>query len=153
MRTDHPLNVAAAVVIHKNKVLLARRKGDYLDNLWEFPGGKLERDETAEKAAARELKEELNIDVISHKKILVLEHSYPDKTVRLHFVLCQLDEPVEENYKILIGNSSTGWFIPTQLPLQDLCPADRIAATNISWELFLKDEEYDYKARTIGIGN
>ena len=47
MNREKPINVAAAVLTHKNKVLLAKRHDSYLDNLWEFPGGKIEKDESA----------------------------------------------------------------------------------------------------------
>ena len=141
MKSDIPINVAAAVLINDKKVLMAKRHGSYLDNLWEFPGGKLEKDESAESAVQRELKEELNIDVIPIKTLLVLEHTYPDKTIRLHFVNCKLAEPVEENLIKLKENSETGWFIPTQLPLNDICPADRIASSNIPWQSLLKDNK------------
>ena len=70
MKADLPINVAAGVLIYKGKVLMAKRHGGYLDNLWEFPGGKLEKDETPQAAIKRELKEELDIDIIPEKLIL-----------------------------------------------------------------------------------
>ena len=145
MKADLPINVAAAVLIYKNKVLMAKRHGGYLDNLWEFPGGKLEKNETAQVAIKRELKEELDLNIIPDKTLLVLEHSYPDKTIRLHFVACQFALPLEENYNKIENNPETGWFIPTQLPLADICPADRIASTNIPWNLLIKEEDNDNK--------
>ena len=58
------LVVAAAVVNDDNEVLLAQRpKGKRLAGSWEFPGGKVEADESPEAALARELKEELGISV------------------------------------------------------------------------------------------
>ena len=58
------LVVAAALVNDDNEVLLAQRpKGKRLAGSWEFPGGKVEKDESPEEALARELKEELGIDV------------------------------------------------------------------------------------------
>ncbi len=141
MRSDLPLNVAAAILFYNKKVLMAKRRGGYLDNLWEFPGGKLEVDETAEAAVKRELMEELSIDVIPRKNLMVLEHSYPDKTIRLHFIYCNLAEPVEENAFKIKNNSETFWFDPMQLPLTDICPADRIASENLPWDLLVKEEE------------
>ncbi|HQB84376.1 MAG TPA: NUDIX domain-containing protein, partial [Candidatus Rifleibacterium sp.] len=61
MQSRKTIEVAAAVLIHDNRVLLAKRRGGHLDNLWEFPGGKLEVGESAEHAAKRELHEELDI--------------------------------------------------------------------------------------------
>ena len=60
----HLFVVAAALVDLDGKVLIARRpKGKTMAGLWEFPGGKVETDETLEAALIRELKEELSISV------------------------------------------------------------------------------------------
>jgi len=57
-----PLRVLAAVLEKNGRWLIAKRKkGDRFAGLWEFPGGKLERDETPEECLARELFEELGI--------------------------------------------------------------------------------------------
>ena len=58
------LVVAVALVDPDGRVLIAQRpEGRSLAGLWEFPGGKLEQDETPEQALIRELAEELGIDV------------------------------------------------------------------------------------------
>jgi 8-oxo-dGTP diphosphatase len=58
------LVVAAALVDRDNRVLLAQRpQGKSLAGLWEFPGGKLDANETPEQALVRELHEELGIEV------------------------------------------------------------------------------------------
>lgn len=58
------LVVAAALINSKNEVLLAQRpEGKRLAGKWEFPGGKVEQDETPEAALVRELEEELGITV------------------------------------------------------------------------------------------
>ncbi|NCB39443.1 MAG: NUDIX domain-containing protein [Erysipelotrichia bacterium] len=141
MQTDTPIEVAAAVLIHQNKVLLARRRGGYLDSLWEFPGGKLEKNESASHAAHRELVEELDISIIAENTLLVLEHAYPDKTVRLHFVKCRLTDNPDQCLQKTISNPEVGWFSPTELPLGEFCPADRIAAGHLPWQQIIKIEE------------
>ncbi|MEW5803641.1 MAG: 8-oxo-dGTP diphosphatase MutT [bacterium] len=55
--------VTAAVIEKEGKILVAkRRRGDHLENKWEFPGGKLEQGETPEQCLRRELLEEFGIE-------------------------------------------------------------------------------------------
>ena len=66
--------IVAGVIIDNNKVLIARRiKGDEDELLWEFPGGKVEEDETPEGALQRELREELGLKVKVKEKICQLD--------------------------------------------------------------------------------
>lgn len=68
-----------------HEVLLAKRGADqHQGNLWEFPGGKLEASELAVDALARELQEELGIIPEKVEELIVVEHDYGDKAVRLH---------------------------------------------------------------------
>ena len=58
------IKVTAAILVKDDKLLIAQRKGrDSLSNKWEFPGGKIENDETPEECLKREMKEEFGIDV------------------------------------------------------------------------------------------
>lgn len=85
------IDVAAGLVFEKGKLLITqRRPGDHLGGLWEFPGGKLESEETFEHCLVRELREELGIEVRVGQEIEDLTHSYPEKTVRLKFFRCEL---------------------------------------------------------------
>lgn len=57
--------VIAGIILIDNKVLIAQRgKKDSLYGKWEFPGGKMEHDETEKECLARELHEEFEIEVI-----------------------------------------------------------------------------------------
>ncbi|NLI78527.1 MAG: (deoxy)nucleoside triphosphate pyrophosphohydrolase [Candidatus Riflebacteria bacterium] len=124
-----PIDVAAAVIIRGGEVLLARRVGGYLDGLWEFPGGKMEPGESAPAAAEREILEELHLHVRARARVLVLEHDYPDKRIRLHFVTCSL-LPVPP---AATPAHETGWFPPDRFPWAEFCPADQVAARHLPW--------------------
>ena len=85
--TDRVVPVAAAVVTRPDgRVLLAQRPpGKAYAGYWEFPGGKLEPDETPRRALERELAEELGIRVRCAAPWLVQRFVYPHAHVELHF--------------------------------------------------------------------
>ena len=57
------IEVCAAIIINNNKILLTQRGyGEYKDK-WEFPGGKIEENETKEETIIREIKEELDATI------------------------------------------------------------------------------------------
>ncbi|MCP3673590.1 MAG: 8-oxo-dGTP diphosphatase MutT [Gammaproteobacteria bacterium] len=80
------IDVAAAVIVNaKNETLLSLRLPDaHQGGKWEFPGGKFEVGETPEQALVRELKEELDIDILQTEPFIELQYTYPEKTVNLH---------------------------------------------------------------------
>ncbi|NSX17796.1 NUDIX domain-containing protein [Cupriavidus taiwanensis] len=79
--------VAVGVLVQPDgRFLLAQRPaGKPYEGYWEFPGGKLEPGESVEAALARELHEELGLDVTQCERWHILEHDYPHAYVRLHF--------------------------------------------------------------------
>jgi len=92
MPADRPIVVVLAAVIERDgKLLVTRRlEGTHLSGYWEFPGGKCEPGEGHESCLARELQEELNVRCEVGDEILVTEHAYPARTVRLHFRWCRI---------------------------------------------------------------
>ena len=84
--TSSDIQVAVAVIINqKNEVLISlRAESAHQGGLWEFPGGKLEANESVSDALKRELFEELNIKVRSSKPFMLINHAYSDKTVILN---------------------------------------------------------------------
>lgn len=83
------LKISVGVIVNsQNEVLLALRPG-HVDQggLWEFPGGKIEADETPYQALCRELKEEIDIDLVTAEKLIDVEHEYPTHRVILYTFL------------------------------------------------------------------
>ncbi|WP_299879618.1 8-oxo-dGTP diphosphatase MutT [uncultured Cocleimonas sp.] len=72
------IRVAVAVIINQNKeILIAKRSQDqHQGNKWEFPGGKVEANETSEDALRREILEELGIQVQSSSEMTSITHEY-----------------------------------------------------------------------------
>ena len=79
------VHVVAAVIRRPDgQVLLAQRAAhQHQGGLWEFPGGKVEAGEAVEAALARELREELGIEVLASRPLIRVSHDYPDKQVLL----------------------------------------------------------------------
>lgn len=78
------IRVAVGILKRGDKVLVALRPDHKpYSSYWEFPGGKIERNESAKDALIREMHEELGIDVQSAEHCFDHVHAYPDKTVQL----------------------------------------------------------------------
>ncbi len=79
------IEVAAAVIENgEGKILIARRKeGKSQQGLWEFPGGKLEPDESPEACLVRELREEMGIEIEPYEPLGAHVHDYGTVTIRL----------------------------------------------------------------------
>ncbi len=79
------VKVAVAVIIDRHqRILVAKRfKHQHQGGLWEFPGGKLEANETITQALKRELKEELDIEIHTSRPLIDIKHHYPDQSVQL----------------------------------------------------------------------
>lgn len=86
-----PRDVVAAIIKKDDCYLLAKRnKEKYMGLKWEFPGGKVEKDESFEEALSREILEELNVNIEIHNK--VAEERYQDDEINivLHYYICSL---------------------------------------------------------------
>ncbi|GGE00167.1 (deoxy)nucleoside triphosphate pyrophosphohydrolase [Paenibacillus nasutitermitis] len=79
------IRVAAAIIENgQRQLLIARRKkGKSQEGMWEFPGGKIEHEETAEECLKRELREEMNIEIEPYAYFGVNDHWYGETHIRL----------------------------------------------------------------------
>ena len=82
-------NVVAAVIKKDNLYLIVQRnKNKHLGLKWEFPGGKVQSNETFRKALFREIKEELNISIKMLEKIGIEKYKDSKIDIILHYYLC-----------------------------------------------------------------
>lgn len=80
------VHVAVAVIVNQQDEVCVslRHKNSHQGGLWEFPGGKIEANESVEQALIREVKEELDLDVKRSRPLITVSHDYHDKKVCLH---------------------------------------------------------------------
>jgi 8-oxo-dGTP diphosphatase len=83
------IHIVAAIIFNQDKsqIFITKRPDDkHQGGFWEFPGGKVESDETIEQAMIRELDEEIGILVTEQALFEHLEYDYPDKSLKFDFV-------------------------------------------------------------------
>ncbi|WP_133717632.1 Nudix family hydrolase [Methylocaldum gracile] len=108
------LHVAAGVIRNGlGQILIARRLAHvHQGDLWEFPGGKLEAGETAKEALSREIREELNLEVIEASPLIRIRHAYPERCVLLD--VWRVDR--FEGTPIGMQGQPIRWVSPDELP-------------------------------------
>lgn len=116
------LKVVAGILFDEaNNVLLAERLGDpVLAGLWEFPGGKRLPGESAARALARELQEELGVTPTQVQPFLEIDHDYVDRRVRIEFFIVTSWSGKPEG---LLGQRLR-WAACATLGQENLLPAD-----------------------------
>ncbi len=114
------IEVVAGIVCRENKILATQRGyGEFKDG-WEFPGGKLEAGETKVDALKRELREELDMEVVVGDLLETVEYDYPQFHLTMHCYLCQL---VKEEF-VLKEHEAARWLGKNQLDEVAWLPAD-----------------------------
>jgi 8-oxo-dGTP diphosphatase len=114
--------VAAALYNAAGQVLIAQRPaGKHMAGRWEFPGGKVGTGESEPAALARELAEELGIQVQAARPFMRLAHAYEDRDVELSLWI------VERYAGTLtpLDDQPLKWIAPALLSAEDLLEADR----------------------------
>ena len=114
------IEVVAGIVCRENKILATQRGyGEFKDG-WEFPGGKLEAGETVVEALKRELREELDMEVVVGDLLETVEYDYPHFHLTMHCYLCQL---AKEEF-VLKEHEAARWLGKNQLDEVAWLPAD-----------------------------
>lgn len=111
--------VVAAIIEQNHKILIARRKsGKKFGELWEFPGGKLEQNESPEIALQRELQEELGITAKIGKfigRVTLPENKIAMSAYEVKYFSGEIT---------LLDHSEFKWVKPSELNNYEYAPAD-----------------------------
>lgn len=114
------IEVVAAVIRKEKKIFATQRGYGQFKDWWEFPGGKIEKGEIPVEALKREIKEELDAEILVGNLIKTIEWDYPDFHLRLHCFWCELNsEDV-----VLVEHESAKWLSSEELYSVKWLPAD-----------------------------
>lgn len=122
MSAPRVIDVVAALVWRDGRLLVTQRPaGAHLAGTWEFPGGKIEPGESAEAALAREVREEIALEIEVGALRHELVHAYPEKTVRLRFFDCRWASGEARH----VGVADHRWIARRELRTLEFPPADQ----------------------------
>lgn len=114
------VRVVAAVIKKDNRIFATQRGyGEFKDG-WEFPGGKIEPDETPQQALVREIREELNTEIRVGEKIDTIEFDYPEFHLSMDCFWCEIVQGELE----LREHEAARWLTKDMLYSVDWLPAD-----------------------------
>lgn len=93
----------------------------HLARLWEFPGGKVEADESLASALVREIEEEVGVKITVLDEFFQVEHHYPTRSVQLHFFNCTIVSGEPRPLHV----ADLRWVLPEELDQFSFPEADR----------------------------
>ncbi len=115
------IEVVAGVIVKDDMVFATARGYGEFKGWWEFPGGKMEVNETPQQALNRELREELAIDVKVERFIKTVEYDYPNFHLTMHCYFCLLQNNEEPK---LLEHENAKWVTTNELNTLNWLPAD-----------------------------
>lgn len=126
------IEVVAAIIHDSNGRVFATQRGyGEMKDGWEFPGGKVELDESSEDALKREILEELETSIKIERLVQTVEYDYPAFHLKMHCFWCS----IENGSLTLKEHEAAKWLGKEQLDSVDWLPADRIVVNTIRTEL------------------
>lgn len=119
--TKELINVVGAAILKDNKVLAMQRSQDMtLPGMWEFPGGKVEENETEEEAMIREIQEELNVTIKILEYVNEASYAYDFGTVSLKVYTAE----ILSGHISLEEHSDGRWLTANELTEVNWAPVD-----------------------------
>ena len=114
------VRVVAAIIIENGKVFATQRGyGEFKDG-WEFPGGKIEPDETPEDALVREIQEELDTEVEVGELLDTVEYDYPNFHLSMDCFICK----IKVGELVLKEHEAAKWLTKETIWSVEWLPAD-----------------------------
>ncbi len=114
------VRVAAAIILHNNRIFATQRGyGEFKDG-WEFPGGKVETGETSAQGLVREIREELDTEIEVGVLFDTVEYDYPSFHLSMDCFLCR----VISGDLVLKEHEDARWLTRKTLRSVDWLPAD-----------------------------
>lgn len=121
MKDEITVRVVAAIIVHEDRILATQRGyGDFKDG-WEFPGGKVEENETPQEALVREIKEELDAEIEVGELLDTVEYDYPKFHLSMDCFICT----VKSGELVLKEHEAAKWLTKETLDSVDWLPADK----------------------------
>jgi A/G-specific adenine glycosylase len=116
-------DIGAAIIRKNGRILITQRPHEgLLGGLWEFPGGKRHDGESLPECVAREIREELGIEITVGEPLVAVRHAYSHFRITLHAFLCT---PLRGRVK-KIGVADYRWVKPDELAAFAFPKADRV---------------------------
>jgi len=122
------VRVVAAIICDGDRIFATQRGyGDFKDG-WEFPGGKIESGESPENAIKREIKEELDADIVVGDKLITVEYDYPNFHLSMDCFWAKL---AANSQMKLLEHEAAKWLSVNEIDTVDWLPADIVVAERI----------------------
>jgi A/G-specific adenine glycosylase len=116
-------HIVLAVIHDQKRYLVARRpKSAHAGGAWELPGGKREKGEDDRTALQRELREELDVEVLSARALMSFSYAYPDRYLTFHVYRVRLFDPHKARP---LAADALRWVTPEEFVALEFPPANQ----------------------------
>jgi 8-oxo-dGTP diphosphatase len=119
-RNRKHIEVVAAIIREGDCVFATQRGYGKWRGWWEFPGGKIQAGESREEALVREIKEELDADIVIDRYHTTVEYDYPDFHLTMHCYLCH----IPDGHYTLNEHADARWLTADTINTVQWLPAD-----------------------------